>query len=125
MLAIKTVLSEVDDLPILVFDEIDANIGGMTAGAVAEELHSLGKNHQVFSITHLPLIAAAGDRQYLVEKQLDGDRTVTTMKELAEAERVAEITRMLGADASDATALAHAREMLRTAGGETPHATRK
>lgn len=125
MLAIKTVLSEVDDLPILVFDEIDANIGGKTAGAVAEELHSLGRIHQVFSITHLPLIAAAGDRQYLVEKQLDGDRTVTTMKELAEAERVAEITRMLGADSSDATALAHAREMLRTAGGATPHATRK
>ena len=125
MLAIKTVLSEVDDLPILVFDEIDANIGGKTAGAVAEELHSLGRIHQVFSITHLPLIAAAGDRQYLVEKQLDGDRTVTTMKELAEPERVAEITRMLGADSSDATALAHAREMLRTAGGATPHATRK
>ncbi|MCQ2397499.1 MAG: DNA repair protein RecN [Lentisphaeria bacterium] len=112
MLAIKTVLSEVDDIPVLVFDEIDANIGGRTAAAVAAELHSVGARHQVFSITHLPLIAAAGDRQYLVEKRLEEDRTLTQMTLLSPEARILEITRMLGADENDSAALAHARELL-------------
>lgn len=112
MLAIKTVLSEVDEVPVLVFDEIDANIGGRTALAVAEELRSVGGRHQVFSITHLPLIAAAGNQQYMVEKHADGDRTVTAMRRLDGEERVAEIVRMLGASAADRAAVGHAREML-------------
>ena len=112
MLAIKTVLSEVDDLPILVFDEIDANIGGRTAGAVAAELHAVGTRHQVFSITHLPLIAAAGDSHYLVEKNTEGDRTVTTMRQIHDTDRTAEIVRMLGSTMEDAAAVAHAGEML-------------
>ena len=112
MLAIKTVLSEVDDLPILVFDEIDANIGGLTAGAVAAELRTVGTRHQVFSITHLPLIAAAGDSQFLVEKCTEGDRTITTMHRLDIAARTAEIVRMLGSTMQDSTAVAHATEML-------------
>ncbi|MBO4619722.1 MAG: DNA repair protein RecN [Victivallales bacterium] len=112
MLAIKTVLSEVDDLPILVFDEIDANIGGRTAGAVATELHAVGAHHQVFSITHLPLIAAAGNAQYLVEKHTEDDRTITTMHRIDDADRTAEIVRMLGSTMDDATAVAHATEML-------------
>ncbi|MCQ2403347.1 MAG: DNA repair protein RecN [Lentisphaeria bacterium] len=112
MLAIKTVLSDVDDVPVLVFDEIDANIGGRTAAAVAEELHAVGKKHQVFSITHLPLIAAAGDRQFLVEKRVEEDRTITAMRPLNAKERILEITRMLGADATDAAAVAHAKELL-------------
>ncbi len=113
MLAIKTVLSEVDDVPVLVFDEIDANIGGRTASAVAEELHAVGNKHQVFSITHLPLIAAAGDQHFLVEKRVEDDRTITEMHPLTGKARVQEIVRMLGADASDATATAHAKELLR------------
>jgi len=112
MLAIKTVLSEVDDLPILVFDEIDANIGGLTAGAVAAELRAVGTRHQVFSITHLPLIAAAGDSQYLVEKRTEDERTITTMHRLEGDERTAEIVRMLGSTLQDAAAVAHATEML-------------
>lgn len=112
MLAIKTVLSEVDDLPILVFDEIDANIGGLTAGAVAAELRAVGQRHQVFSITHLPLIAAAGDSQYLVEKRTEDERTITTMHRLEGDERTAEIVRMLGSTLQDAAAVAHATEML-------------
>ena len=113
MLAIKTVLSDVDDVPVLVFDEIDANIGGRTAAAVAEELHAVGKKHQVFSITHLPLIAAAGDRQFLVEKRVEEARTITAMHPLDNQERILEITRMLGADADDAAAVAHAKELLK------------
>ena len=115
MLAIKTVLSEVDDIPILVFDEIDANIGGRTAAAVAAELTAVGQRHQVFSITHLPLIAAAGRQHFLVEKRIDGDRTVTTMAPLSRKQRVAELVRMLGAAPDDQAAIAHAREMLETA----------
>ncbi len=112
MLAIKTVLSEVDEVPVLVFDEIDANIGGRTAAAVATELRAVGRHHQVFSITHLPLIAASGNHQYIVEKHLDNDRTVTSMRELCGDERVAEIVRMLGAASDDRVAKAHAQEML-------------
>lgn len=112
MLAIKTVLSQVDDLPVLLFDEIDANIGGRTAATVAQELHALGREHQVFSITHLPMIAAAADRQYLVEKRTEEERTTTHVRLLSPQERVEEITRMLGAEPEDAAAAAHARELL-------------
>ncbi|MGN0867836.1 MAG: DNA repair protein RecN [Oligosphaeraceae bacterium] len=114
MLAIKTVLSQVDDLPVLLFDEIDANIGGRTAATVAQELHALGKEHQVFSITHLPVIAAAADRQYLVEKCLEEERTITRVRLLSSQERVEELTRMLGAEPEDAAAKAHAQELLRS-----------
>ena len=112
MLAIKTVLSEVDDIPVLVFDEIDANVGGRTAAAVAAELHSVGRRHQVFSITHAPLIAAAGDQHFLVEKHVEGDRTVTSMTALDREARQAELLRMLGADANDRGAQAHVLEMM-------------
>ena len=112
MLAVKSVLSDADELPVMVFDEIDANIGGRTAGAVAAELRALGKRHQIFSITHLPLIAAAGDAHYLVEKRVQGERTTTTMSAVGGEARVAELVRMLGAEAGDAAAVAHAREML-------------
>ena len=112
MLAVKSVLSEADELPVMVFDEIDANIGGRTAGAVAAELRALGKRHQIFSITHLPLIAAAGTAHYLVAKHVKGERTVTTMAPVEGDARVAELVRMLGADENDKTAIAHAREML-------------
>ncbi len=112
MLAVKSVLSDADELPIMVFDEIDANIGGRTAGAVAAELRALGRRHQIFSITHLPLIAAAGDAHYLVEKRVQGERTITTMAPVEGDGRVAELVRMLGADENDRAAVAHAREML-------------
>ncbi|MBO7742370.1 MAG: hypothetical protein J6S21_07440, partial [Victivallales bacterium] len=115
MLAVKTVLSEVDDIPVLVFDEIDANVGGKTAAAVASELRSVGTRHQVFSITHSPLIAAAGDNHFLVEKHLEGDRTVTGMTTLQGEERINELLRMLGADARDAGARAHVLEMMANA----------
>jgi len=112
MLAIKTVLSDADELPIMVFDEIDANIGGRTAAVVGTELQALGCRHQVFSITHLPLIAASGNSHYLVEKRADGERTTTAMQRVDGDARVVELVRMLGAAADDAAAIAHAREML-------------
>lgn len=112
MLAIKTVLSKADGVPILIFDEIDANVGGLVAVSVAEELRSVSQNHQVFSISHKPQIAAAGARHYLVEKSVVGDRTNTSVHLLEGKERLAEIVRMLGADMGSAAAVAHARELL-------------
>lgn len=115
MLAVKTVLTEADQVPVLVFDEVDANIGGRTAVTVAEELVAIARRHQVLSITHLPQIAAAGDRHFAVAKTVHDERTTTTMSVLGAADRELEIARMLGAVDGSQTALRHAREMLTAA----------
>ena len=112
MLALKTVLSDADAVPVLVFDEIDANVGGRTAGAVAGELKTVATRHQVFSITHLAQIAAAGDTHFLVEKRTDETRTTATMRRLSPSERVDELIRMMGADADSVPARKHAQELL-------------
>lgn len=117
MLAIKTVLSDADSVPILVFDEIDANVGGRVAVSVADELRAVAARHQVFSITHLPQIAAAGQQHYLVAKAVTGERTSTTMRLIEGEARLDEVVRMLGADSGSATAYAHADELLRHSGG--------
>jgi DNA repair protein RecN (Recombination protein N) len=117
MLAVKTVLTEADQVPVLIFDEVDANIGGRTAVTVAEELVAIARRHQVLSITHLPQIAAAGERHFLVAKHVHDDRTTTTMSALGPADREQEIARMLGAAEGSQVALTHAREMLAAAGG--------
>ncbi len=118
MLAIKSVLSEADSIPIMVFDEIDANVGGVTAGRVAEELADIGRRHQTICITHLPQIASAGKRHYCVTKSVDNDTTNTDVKLLEDEAREAEIARMLGAEGASHTAHDHAREMLLSAGGK-------
>ena len=112
MLAIKTVLSAADSIPILVFDEVDANIGGRVANAVAEELAALGEHHQALCITHLPQIAAAGQRHFRVFKEVVDDRTETRMVPLDPAGREAELVRMLGGTDDSDAARGHAREML-------------
>ena len=112
MLAVKTVLSDADQIPVLVFDEIDANVGGRVALAVARELQAVARRHQVFSITHLPQIAAAGHQHFLVAKSVANERTTTTVQCLDPEERLQEIVRMLGAEHDSAAALAHARELL-------------
>jgi len=112
MLAIKAVLSDVDNTPTMIFDEIDANVGGLVASAVAHQLHEIGLHHQVFCITHLPVIAAAGQRHYLVSKTVQDERTTTRMHRLEGQERTAEITRMMGAETSSDTAVRHAQELL-------------
>jgi DNA repair protein RecN (Recombination protein N) len=120
MLAVKTVLTEADQVPVLIFDEVDANIGGRTAVTVAEELVAISRRHQVLSITHLPQIAAAGERHFLVSKHVQDERTTTTMSALGPADREQEIARMLGAAEGSQVALTHAREMLTAAGGGAP-----
>jgi DNA repair protein RecN (Recombination protein N) len=110
MLAVKSSLAAQDRIPLLVFDEIDANVGGEIAHAVGAKMRSLGKAHQVLCITHLPQVAAAASAQFVVAKQYAGNRTVSQLTEVKGKARVEEIARMLGGKSE--SALAHARTLL-------------
>ncbi|MCC6109140.1 MAG: DNA repair protein RecN [Denitrobacterium sp.] len=110
MLAIKVVLGESDAVDTLVFDEVDAGVGGATARALADVLVDLSRTHQVIVVTHLALVAVAGDVHYLVRK-VGEDAPETQLVRLSAEERVHEIARMLSGDES-AASLAHARQML-------------
>ncbi len=112
MLALKTVLAQVDLIPTMIFDEIDAGIGGRTADIVGQKLKELSRFRQVFCITHLPQIARFADQHFRVEKGVEGDRTTITAKLLTQEERVEEVARMHGGEAT-VTTLAHARELLK------------
>lgn len=112
MLALKTVLAGVDEVPSLVFDEIDAGVGGRVAHSVAERLRQVAFEHQVFAITHLAQIAARADTQYRVDKVQAGESVATRLVRLTEAERPAEISRMLGGGPDSEASLRHARELL-------------
>jgi len=96
MLALKSVLADQDKIPLLVFDEIDANIGGEIASKVAGKMKELGRGHQVLCITHLPQVAAAAASQFMVMKSVQDGRTGTTLTTVSGSERVEEIARMLG-----------------------------
>lgn len=113
MLAIKVVLGACDDVDTLVFDEIDAGVGGKTALALASVLKDLAKTHQVIVVTHLAQVAVLGDVHYLVEKHED-EQVTTEIKELSAGERISEVARML-AGKVDETALVHARELFSSA----------
>ncbi len=106
MLAVKTTLAEVDEIPILIFDEVDANVGGETAGQVGKKLRGLGRSHQVLCITHLPQVAAQGQSHFAVEKQVKQNRTLTELTRLEGAARQRELARMLGGQTEAALALA-------------------
>ncbi len=108
MLAVKTTLAEVDEVPILVFDEVDANVGGETATQVGKKLRGLGKSHQVLCITHLPQVAAQGEAHFKVEKSVEKGRTLTKLENLSGKNRVQEIARMLGGQSDKTLALAKA-----------------
>jgi DNA repair protein RecN (Recombination protein N) len=102
MLALKTVLSRADDTPTLIFDEIDAGIGGRIGAIIGHKLWSLAVEHQVLVVTHLPQLAGFGDAHFKVEKQTVGKRTVTRVLPLEHDPRVEELTAMLGAEAESA-----------------------
>jgi len=112
MLAIKTILAEADAVPVLVFDEIDAGIGGRVAEAVGHKLKEIGNKRQVLCITHLPQIAALGDSHYVVSKQENKGRTITNVEKLDQNQRVEELARMLGGSKVTETTVKHAKEML-------------
>lgn len=111
MLALKTVLAAEDAVPVLIFDEVDANIGGETARAVGQRMRRIAQQHQVLCITHLAPVAAAGDAHYVVTKELVAGRAESRIRKLESAERVEELARMLGG--ASAAARRHAEELLK------------
>lgn len=111
MLAIKSALAQSDPRPLLVFDELDTGIGGVTANKVGEALKELAGHHQLIVITHLHQVAAQASGQQKVVKELEGGRTITRVLSLSAKERVQELARMIGDDTSQA-ALKHAKELL-------------
>lgn len=111
MLAVKTVLADSDDIPTLIFDEIDTGISGRTAQRVSEKLKIIARGHQVICITHLPQIASMADTHFEIAKAYDGQTTRTTIRPLDEKASVEELARLLGGAEITDTVLNHAREM--------------
>jgi DNA repair protein RecN (Recombination protein N) len=112
VLGLKELLARETTNETLIFDEVDAGIGGRTADRVGQRLKTLARRHQVVCITHLPQIASYGDYHYVVRKTTSKGRTITAIKALAGEERLEEIARMLGGEKISAKTRAHAREML-------------
>ena len=121
MLAVKTVVAEHDAIPVLVFDEIDSNIGGEVGRAVGEKLRAVARHHQVIAITHLPQSAVYGARHLAVAKAVSGGRTRSTIQPLEGEARVAEIARMLGGTSLTSVVEQHARELLARAQADAPN----
>ena len=114
MLALKAVLATADTVETLIFDEIDTGISGMIANTVAKEMRLLSRSHQILCITHLPQIAAHANRQYYIYKTESDDSTVSRAKLLSDEERPQELARIMGGT-EQATAIAHARDLLSAA----------
>ena len=112
MLALKTVLAEVDDVPSLVFDEIDSGVGGRVAHQVAARLARVAESHQVFAITHLPQIASRAGAHLFVEKIRKGGKAAARVRRLDGDDRVEELARMLGGDPDSEVSRRHAAELL-------------
>ncbi|MBN2301431.1 MAG: DNA repair protein RecN [Lentisphaerae bacterium] len=112
MLATKTVLASHDRIPVLVFDEIDANVGGEMGNAVGTKLAAVAEKHQVICITHLPQVAAHGTTHLVVNKNVRAGRTYTNIRVVSGEERISEIARMLGGKDLTSVTLKHAEEML-------------
>jgi DNA repair protein RecN (Recombination protein N) len=111
MLALKTILADKDQIPTLIFDEIDSGISGGTAAKVAKRLSMIAKNHQVICITHLPQIASMADEHFLINKKIVGNETVTQVDLLASEKSINEIARLLGGDVLTETARKNAVEL--------------
>ena len=118
MLAIKKVLADTDNMPILIFDEIDTGISGKAANSVANKLKAISKKHQVICISHLPNIAANADYNYFISKDVNGDRTKTKIKQLEEEEIIKEIARISSGEINEIT-LKYAYELRNKKNNET------
>jgi DNA repair protein RecN (Recombination protein N) len=112
MLAIKTVMAGKGGVPTLIFDEVDAGLGGQTAAVVAKKLAKLGESYQVLAITHIPQIAGKAAAQVSIEKTTDNDRTITVVKQLSPNDRIQEIARMVGGESVSDAAIANAKQLL-------------
>ena len=111
-LAIAVIASSASQIPTLIFDEVDAGIGGAVAQTVGKLLKQLGQDHQVLCVTHLPQVASQGDHQWRVQKLVDQGQTISQIEVLNRQDRVQEIARMLGGADITETTLRHARELL-------------
>ncbi|MEC0181716.1 DNA repair protein RecN [Paenibacillus peoriae] len=118
MLAMKSIFARHDQIPVLIFDEVDTGVSGRAAQSIAEKLYRLSSVCQVFSITHLPQVACMADHQYLIEKNVHDGRTMTQIEGLTEEGRVKELARMLGGVEITEKTLHHAQEMLNLAEGK-------
>ncbi len=112
MLALKNVLAETDNIPVLIFDEIDSGISGRIARAVGNNLKEVAQKHQVICITHLPLIASFGQTHFTVEKKAEYNRTFTNIRCLSDEERVKELAKLIGGEMVNETTLQNARDLL-------------
>ncbi|WP_419873813.1 DNA repair protein RecN [Candidatus Pristimantibacillus sp. PTI5] len=112
MLALKSIFAEIDQVPVLIFDEVDTGVSGRAAQAIAEKMSQLASKCQVFSITHLPQVACMADHHYEIRKQVIGARTSTSVKELLDTVRIDELARMLGGVEVTEKTRHHAQEML-------------
>jgi len=115
MLALKSIFARHDEVPVLIFDEVDTGVSGRAAQSIAEKLYRLSQTCQVFSITHLPQVACMADQQYLIEKVVEDGRTMTRVDELTDKQRVMELARMLGGVEITDKTKHHAKEMLNLA----------
>lgn len=115
MLAIKTILANVDSIPTLIFDEIDTGISGKAAQRVGEKLAIISKTHQVLCVTHLSQLACMADHHLLIEKYTDGDSTFTTLRKLDKEGKIREIARIIGGSDITSLAVRHADELLSSA----------
>ncbi|SKA82057.1 DNA replication and repair protein RecN [Caloramator quimbayensis] len=115
MLAIKTVIADIDKIPTLIFDEIDTGISGRTAQCVAEKMSEISKSHQILCVTHLPQIASMADIHFKIEKDVNKEKTFTKVYKLDDNEKIEELSRMLsGAQVTNITR-SHAKEMIELA----------
>lgn len=117
MLALKSIFAEIDQIPTLIFDEVDTGVSGRAAQAIAEKLSSLSSKCQVFSITHLPQVACMSDHHFEIKKKVHNDRTSTSVTELTREMRIEELARMLGGVEVTEKTKHHAQEMLDLAHG--------
>ena len=115
MLALKTVITDADEIPTLIFDEVDTGISGTTANTVGLRMKKIAQKHQVLCVTHLPQIAAFADSHYFVSKHEKGGRTVTSVIRLSDEERPAELARIMGAEDDNGAAVSHAAELIKKA----------
>ena len=114
-LALKGALSEADNIPVLIFDEIDIGVGGRSGEIIGKKLWALSQNRQVICVTHLPQIAAFADAHYSVHKEASGTRTLSTLKALHDKSRIEEVAVMLAGSQYTETSLNNAHELMQKA----------
>ena len=112
MLAFKKIIGDYDEIPTMIFDEIDSGISGIAASVVGKKLKEIAENHQIICITHLPQIAAFGTHNYKIQKSSDEDMTYTTVTPLSPEDKVREIARLLGGTNVTETTLKSAEELI-------------